>query len=312
MANEQATVDRVRRIALAREAALKQHQRTQTAPRWKVVDSESRERPVVQPAPDERCPECGEVIEQEWAYFRQDPDAPQKVLKHFSGVVKTAIEPKPVRPERSVRDISYPEDLGHFFHPWCAPRARLPAEVEEGFARIVAEAIYDDWVKKNGRWARLQPPVLDGDLPKHHARVASAGARRVFTFARPEWDRLRAHEGKLVEIELELAVPGSLEEAAAVIAALAAECSVEKSRIEIWPYRENDERMVEHVQDYVILENFARRLNLPMFAERAGTQDSPKLRKHLRQHVFLGRRLPENGRWMPRALVRERIVFMTT
>ena len=112
------------------------------------MDSESRERPVVQPAPDERCPECGEVIEQEWAYFRQDPDAPQKVLKHFSGVVKTAIEPKPVRPERSVRDISYPEDLGHFFHPWRAPRARLPAEVEEGFARIVAEAIYDDWVKK--------------------------------------------------------------------------------------------------------------------------------------------------------------------
>ena len=107
-------------------------------------------------------------------------------------------------------------------------------------------------------------------------------------------------------------MPGSLEEAAAVIAALAAECSVEKSRIEIWPYRENDERMVEHVQDYVILENFARRLNLPMFAERAGTQDSPKLRKHLRQHVFLVRRLPENGRWMPRALVRERIVFMTT
>ena len=61
-----------------------------------------------------------------------------------------------------------------------------------------------------------------------------------------------------------------------MIAGVAAECLIETSRMEIWPYRENDERRVEHVQDYFVLANFARRLNLPMFAERAGDEETAR------------------------------------
>ena len=64
----------------------------------------------------------------------------------------------------------------------------------------------------------------------------------------------------------------------------------------MWPYNENDQPRPSNLLDYLVLENLTRRVNLPMFAERASTQDSPKLRKHLRDHVFIVRDRPEKGR----------------
>lgn len=49
-----------------------------------------------------------------------------------------------------------------------------------------------------------------------------------------------------------------------------------------------------------------------MFAERASIQDSPNLRKHLREHVFIVKERPDKGRWEPKAWALERIVFMST
>lgn len=51
-------------------------------------------------------------------------------------------------------------------------------------------------------------------------------------------------------------------------------------------------------------------MNVPMFAERASAQDSPKLRNHLREHVFIVKERPDKGRWEPKARALERIVFM--
>jgi len=53
-------------------------------------------------------------------------------------------------------------------------------------------------------------------------------------------------------------------------------------------------------------------VNVPMFAERASTQDSPKLRKHLREHVFIVKARPDKGRWEAKARALERIVFLST
>ncbi len=127
---------------------------------------------------------------------------------------------------------------------------------------------------------------------------------------RTEWERLRAHEGKLVEIDLERAPTGGVAESASVIACLAAEYSVHTARIEVWRYSEKDQPTPHNVQEYLVLENLTRRVNLPMFAERASTQDSPKLRKHLREHVFIVKARPDKGRWQAKARALERIVFM--
>ena len=61
---------------------------------------------------------------------------------------------------------------------------------------------------------------------------------------------------------------------------------------------------------YLVLQNLARRLNVPLFAERSSTQDSPKLRKHLREHVFIVKERPDKGRWEPKARALERLVFL--
>jgi hypothetical protein len=65
------------------------------------------------------------------------------------------------------------------------------------------------------------------------AQVASAQGRRVFTMARPEWERVRAHQGQLVEIDLERTPARSLGEAASAIGSLAAEHSVHSERLEV-------------------------------------------------------------------------------
>ena len=46
-----------------------------------------------------------------------------------------------------------------------------------------------------------------------------------------------------------------------------------------------------------------------MFAERAATQDSPKLQKQLREHVFIVKAQPDKARWQMKARAPERIVF---
>lgn len=65
------------------------------------------------------------------------------------------------------------------------------------------------------------------------------------------------------------------------------------------------------MQEYLVLQSLARDINLAKFAERASTQDSPALRKHLRAHVFLVKEQADKGRWQPKARTRERIVFIS-
>jgi len=67
-----------------------------------------------------------------------------------------------------------------------------------------------------------------------------------------------------------------------------------------------------NVQDYLALEKLSRRVNVPMFAERASTQDSPELPKQLREHVLVVKEEPDKGRWEAKARALERIVFMAT
>jgi hypothetical protein len=56
------------------------------------------------------------------------------------------------------------------------------------------------------------------------------------------------------------------------------------------------------LQEYLILEDLTpRRVNVPKFAERASTQDSPSLRKRLREHVFIVKERPDKGRWQAKA-----------
>lgn len=78
----------------------------------------------------------------------------------------------------------------------------------------------------------------------------------------------------------------------------------------MWRYDAKDRPTPYNVQEYLVLEYLTRRVNVPMFAERASTQDSPKLRKHLREHVFIVKARPDKGRWQAKARALERIVFM--
>jgi hypothetical protein len=73
--------------------------------------------------------------------------------------------------------------------------------------------------------------------------------------------------------------------------------------------RARDRPTPDNVQDYLVFENLARRLNVPKFAERASAEDSPMLRTHLREHVFIVKAQPDKGRWQPKARALERIVF---
>jgi hypothetical protein len=96
-----------------------------------------------------------------------------------------------------------------------------------------------------------------------------------------------------------------------MIAALAAECPVDSTRIEVWRYNEKGRPTLTNIQPYLVLGNLTpRRLNLPMFAGRVKTHDSPKLRRHLREHVFIVKARPDKGRWEPKAQARERLIFL--
>ena len=128
--------------------------------------------------------------------------------------------------------------------------------------------------------------------------------------SRPEWERFRSLEGQLVEIELERMPAGGLAELASTIAALAAQSHVQTEKIEVWRYTEQDRPGFHNVQDYLVLENFMRQINLPKFAERAATQDTPALRKHFRERVFIVKKRPDKARWEPKARALERVIFL--
>ena len=208
-------------------------------------------------------------------------------------------------------DSSDPGDLSVFFHPSCAPRIKLPEKTQNEIGKLLAEVIVASYERTIARWARVgQPSPGEGDPPRFRAQVASIQTRRLFTMTRDEWKRVRAHEGRLIELDIERTLADGVASAASAIARLAAECSVHTERIEVWRYSETARPRPENLEDYLVLENFARRLNLPMFLERTSTQDSPSLRKHLRDHVFLVKERPDQGRWEPKTRVHERIVFL--
>jgi hypothetical protein len=205
-------------------------------------------------------------------------------------------------------------------------RTRLDDRTKDEIAHLLAQALVAHYQKTLARWEPVRRRLafsMTGDsaaaksstspqAPKVRAQVGSVGGRRVFTMACAEWDRLRAHEGTLVEIDLERVPTGGVAESASMIACLAAEYLVHTARIEVWRYSEKDQPTPYNVQEYLVLENLTRRVNLPMFAGRASTQDSPNLRKHLREHVFIVKEQPDKGRWQAKARVLERIVFMAT
>src|SRR5438309_10691200 len=82
----------------------------------------------VRPSGQDRCAECGVAVGEEWTSYRQDPTDPQKIIRHFAGIVfAKLVEPHPDLPtRRTTRDFRYPQDLGIFFHSSCAPRIKLP------------------------------------------------------------------------------------------------------------------------------------------------------------------------------------------
>jgi hypothetical protein len=248
----------------------------------------------------------------EWVSYRPGADDPSTLVRHFGGVVKTGpVEPRPDRPKRPVRDFRSPDDLGVLFHPWCAPRVELPAELRERIAQLLAEAFIADHRNRLKRWAKVQPVLgSDFEIPRLRAHVGTAEGRRAFTMTRLDWERLRAHEGKFVEIDVERVPVGGVEAAASMIACSAAEYPVHTERIEVWRYNPTDGPTPESVEDYLVLENLARRVNVPMFAERSSVRDSPPLRKHLRDHVFIVKQRPDTGRFEPKARVLERLVFL--
>jgi hypothetical protein len=126
---------------------------------------------------------------------------------------------------------------------------------------------------------------------------------------RTDWERLGAHEGKPVEIDVERVPPGGVEAAASAIACLAADYPVHTERIEVCRYNPKYGPTPDSVEDYLVLENLARSVDVRMFAERASMHDSPRLREHLREHVFIVKQQPDKGRWEPKARV-ERLVFL--
>lgn len=278
-----------------------------------MAEGQSGNRADVRPSPHDRCAECGEAVDDEWVSYRQDPVNPQALVQHFGGIVRTGpVEPRPDRPKRTPREFRCPEDVGVFFHPSCEPGIKLSEKVQEEIAELLAQALVADFEKTFERWARVrQFACTERDPPRCQAHVASVDGRRVFTMTCAEWERLRAHEGKLVEMEIERTLAEGVGESASAIACLAAERSVHSTQVEVWRYSEKDQPTPHNVQEYLVLENITRRVNLPMFAERASTQDSPKLRKYLREHVFIVKHRLDKGRWEAKAWALERIVFMT-
>lgn len=267
----------------------------------------------VRPSPDDRCAECGQAVGDSWVSYRPDPADRENLVQHFVGFVNAGpAEPPADRPKSRIRDFRYPDDLGVFFHSWCAPKAKLPEKLQEEISNILAKCLVAHYRKMEERWVQVRlPPPGEDPAARCRAHVAGTNGRRVFTMARAGWERFRSHEGQLVEIELERVPAGGLAEPASAIAALAARCHVQTERIEVWRYTEQERPGPHNVHDYLVLENFTQKIHLPKFAERVSIPDTPNLRKHLRDHIFLVRARPDKGRWEPKARALERVVFLT-
>jgi hypothetical protein len=246
-----------------------------------------------------------------WETYRPDPANPENLIQQFGGIVIAGpAEPPVERPEPRRRDFRYPDDVSVFFHSRCAPRVPLPEKLQEKLAELLAKLLVTDYRKTEERWAKVRLPAPGSPATRCHAHVASTQGRRVFTMTRAEWERFRSCEGQLVEVELERVPAGGLADAASAIAALAAQCPVQTLRLEVWRYSEQGSPSPLNVQDYLVLENFARQINLPKFAARASTRDAPTLRRHLREHVFLVKARPDKARWEPKIRALERVIFL--
>jgi hypothetical protein len=277
----------------------------------------SGDRVDVRASRDDRCAECGEVLGDEWVCYRSDPNDPQSLIRHFGGIVKTGpVEPTAAVRTRAVRSLRAPADLGAFFHPACAPRVELPEALRNKIAELLAQALVAEHKRAVGRWADVRAVAsVDIDPPRCQAAVASIDGRRVFTMTRAEWEHLRCHEGRLIAIELTPVASGSVAESASVIACLAAECPIRTVRIEVWRYSEQVPPSPTNVQKYVVLDDLTQQLDVQMFVQRVPTRDSPQLRRHLREHVFIVKVQPTSqsnkARWQMKARTLERIVFKT-
>jgi hypothetical protein len=67
-----------------------------------------------------------------------------------------------------------------------------------------------------------------------------------------------AHEGKLVEIDVERVPVGGVETVASTIARSSAGYPVHTERIEVWRYNPKDGPTPDNVEDYLVLENLSR------------------------------------------------------
>jgi hypothetical protein len=275
----------------------------------------SRRQAEVRPSSEDRCAECGTPVEESWVSYRQKPDDPTRLIHHFGGTVLAGpAEPRAETPKPPTsRDFRYPDDVGVFFHTWCAPRVKLPEKLQEEITELLAQCLIAGYKKTLARWSPVSQAIpWQGEALKVHAYIASTQGRRVFTMERYAWTRFRAHEGKLIEIDLARLPIGGIPESASAIAGLAHNCHVHTERIEVWRYSEKDPPQPTNLNSYLVLQNLTpRRLNLAKFAEQAATEDSPKLRKYLREHVFVVKEHPDKGRWDPKAQALERIVFMS-
>src|SRR3989442_607155 len=201
-----------------------------------MVEKQVGNRPEVSPSDHDHCAECGRPVREEWVSYRQRPDDSEILVWHFGGIIRTGpVEPRPDRPQRTVRDFRCPEDLGVFFHPWCAPKVKLPEKLQEEITELLAKALVADYEKTLERWVKVRR-LMCTEL-RCQAHVASAEGRRVFTMTRTEGERLRAHEGKLVDIDVERAPAGGVEESASGIASRSAACSGHTQRVEGWRYK---------------------------------------------------------------------------
>lgn len=258
-----------------------------------------------------RCAECGEPVGDEWTSFKEDPADPNKVVQSVAVVGAGPVRPPQKERKRSVRNLAR-EDLGLVFHRSCAPRLQLPEGKREGIVKLLAEILVKNYERTIERWARIREPAAAAtDIPRFRAQIATAEGRRVFTMGRAEWEQFKAYERRLVEIDIERAPAGGIEEGASMIAGLAGD-RVHAERIEIWPYSATDDPTPSEIQHYFIVDNLTpRRIDVPRFAERAAISDSATLRKYLRAHVFIVNTQRDQGRRVAKSRAVERLVFMS-
>jgi hypothetical protein len=98
-------------------------------------------------------------------------------------------------------------------------RTKLDEKTKDELTDLLAQALVAHYQKTFARWEPVRRQLglgvtedsaaakgsTSAPAPKVLAQARSVKGRRVFTMTRAEWERLRAHEGKLVEIDLERA-----------------------------------------------------------------------------------------------------------